>query len=181
MRAENARFLADRHWRTLVRHHCGQATYGHYILSLTATDVFSGWVEPRALLNNAHSWTFKALSDIRGSVPPPVIEFHSDNGSEFINNAAESWCKTEGIAFTGSRSRKKNDNCFAEQKNGAVVREYVGYDRFEGAEEQALLAAVYKPLAPLLNFFMPTQKLKSKTRVGSKETAILSLKKFYTE
>jgi hypothetical protein len=36
-------------------------------------------------------------------------------------------------------------------------------------EEQALLAAIYRPLAPLLNFFMPTQKLKSKTRVGSKE------------
>jgi hypothetical protein len=31
------------------------------------------------------------------------------------------------------------------------------------------LAAVYKPLVPLLNFFMPTQKLKSKTRIGSKE------------
>ena len=159
-------------WQTDTVHHCGQATYGHYILSLTATDVFSGWVEPRALLNNAHSRTFKALSDIRGSVPLPVIEFHRDNGSEFINNAAESWCKTEGVAFTRSRSRKKNDNCFVEQKNGAVVREYVGYDRLEGAEEQALLAAVYKPLAPLLNFFMPTQKLKSKTRVGSKESKV---------
>jgi hypothetical protein len=33
-------------------------------------------------------------------------------------------------------------------------------------------AAVYTPLVPLLNFFMPTQKLKSKTRVGSKETRV---------
>jgi hypothetical protein len=56
-----------------------------------------------------------------------------------------------------------------EQKNGAVVREYIGYDRLSGSEEQALLAAVYRPLVPLLNFFMPTQKLKSKTRIGSKE------------
>ncbi|MCL1812363.1 MAG: hypothetical protein FWG29_02440 [Treponema sp.] len=44
-----------------------------------------------------------------------------------------------------------------------------GYDRLEGLEEQVLLSAVYQPLIPLLNFFMPTQKLKSKTRVGSKE------------
>jgi hypothetical protein len=71
--------------------------------------------------------------------------------------------------FTRSRDNKKNDNCFVEQKNGAVVREYVGYDRLEGIEEQILLSAVYKPLTPLLNFFMPTQKLKSKTRVDSKE------------
>jgi hypothetical protein len=98
----------------------------------------------------------------------PVLEFHSDNGSEFINNATEAWCKGNGIPFTRSRDHKKNGNCFVEQKNGAVVREYVGYDRLEGMQEQALLAAVYQSLPPLLNFFMPTQKLKSKTRVGSK-------------
>ena len=57
----------------------------------------------------------------------------------------------------------------AGQKNGSVVREYAGYDRLEGLEEQALLAVVYKPPVPLLNFFMPAQKLKSKTRAGSKE------------
>jgi hypothetical protein len=48
----------------------------------------------------------------------------------------------------------------------------VGYDRLSGFEEQALLAALYTPLTPLLNFFMPTQKLKSKTRVGSKEIKV---------
>ena len=78
----------------------------------------------------------------------------------------------EGIAFTRSRSHKKNDNCFVEQKNAAVVREYVGYYRLEGIQEQALLADIYRPLAPLLNFFMPTQRLKSKTRVGSKEIKV---------
>jgi hypothetical protein len=36
----------------------------------------------------------------------------------------------------------------------------------------ALLAAVYTPLVPVLNFFMPTQKLKSKMRVGSKEIKV---------
>jgi hypothetical protein len=38
--------------------------------------------------------------------------------------------------------------------------------------EQALLAAVYAPLAPLLNFFMPARKLKSKIRIGSKEIRV---------
>jgi hypothetical protein len=159
-------------WQIDTVHHCGQATIGQYVHTLTATDVASGWVELRSLLNNAHSWTFKALSDIRNTVPFPVLEFHSDNGSEFINNATEIWCKNECVPFSRSRDHKKNDNCFVEQKNGAIVREYVGYDRLAGFEEQALLAAVYRPLVPLLNFFMPTQKLKSKTRVGSKETRV---------
>jgi transposase InsO family protein len=159
-------------WQIDTVHHCGQATLGQYIHTLTATDVASGWIELRPLLNNAHRWTFQALSDIKSSVPLPVLEFHSDNGSEFINNATEKWCGNNSLPFTRSRDHKKNDNCFVEQKNGAVVREYVGYDRLEGIEEQEFLSAVYRPLVPLLNFFMPSRKLKSKTRVGSKEIKV---------
>jgi hypothetical protein len=153
-------------------HHYGQATTGQYVHALTATDVASAWLELHSLLNNAHSWTFKALSDIKHTVPFPPREFHSDNGSEFINHATEIWCKKENLPFTRSRDHQRDDNCFVEQKNGAVVREYIGYDRLEGLEEQALLSAVYAPLVPLLNFFMPTQKLTSKTRMGSKEIRV---------
>ena len=160
------------YWQTDTVHHCGQTTEGQYLHTLTTTDIASGWIELRSLLNNAHKWTFQALSGINTSTLLPVLEFHGDNGSEFINNATEKWCKEKGISFTRSRDQKKNDNCFVEQKNGAVVRNYIGYDRLEGLEEQALLAAIYQPLAPLLNFFMPTQKLKSKTRVGSKEIKV---------
>jgi hypothetical protein len=59
-----------------------------------------------------------------------------------------------------------------EQQSGAVVREYVGYDRLVGFEEQAFLVAVYTPPVPLLTFFMPTRKFKSKTRVGSTEIKV---------
>jgi hypothetical protein len=159
-------------WQIDTVHHCGQAALGQYVHTLTATDAASGWIELRSLLNNAQKWTFEALADIRKTVPIPVLEFHSDNGSEFINNAAEIWCGKESLPFTRSRDHQKNDNCFVEQKNGAVVREYVGYDRLSGFEEQALLAAVYTHLVPLLNFFMPSRKLISKTRVGSKEIKV---------
>ena len=155
-------------------HHCGQSTSGEYILTLTTTDVFSGWIFLHPLLNKAFSWTFLALKDILQTVPFPFMEFHSDNGSEFINTAVEKWCNDpqHSVPFSRSRDHKKNDNCFVEQKNGAIVREYVGYDRLSGAEEQALLATIYAPLVPLLNFFMPTQKLKRKTRIGSKEIKV---------
>jgi hypothetical protein len=100
-----------------------------------------------------------------------VREFHSDNGSEFINQVIVDWHRNPlcPIPFTRSRDHKKNDNCFVEQKNGAVVREYVGYDRLEGEGLQESLAGVYRSLVPLLNFFMPTMKLESKVKVGSKE------------
>ena len=113
------------------------------------------------------------MTHIKSTVILPVFEFHSDNGSEFINNATEAWCKKERIPFTRSRCQRKNDNCFVEQKNGAVVREYIGYYRFQGqVTEQARIAAIYRHLVPLLNYFMPTQKLKSKTRIGSKKIKV---------
>jgi transposase InsO family protein len=157
-------------WQIDKVHHCGQTTSGQYLHTLTAIDVASGWIELRSLLNNAHKWTFQALSQIKTTALLPVLEFHSDNGSEFINNATEIWCKDNGIPFTRSRDHKKNDNCFVEQKNGAVVRECVGYDRLEGSQEQALLAAIYQLLVPLLNFFMPTQSLKVKPESAPKRS-----------
>jgi len=157
-------------WQIDTVHHCGQTTSGQYIHTLTVTDIATGWIELYSLLNNAHKWVFEALADIKNTTVLPVLEFHSDNGSEFINHVTEKWCKDENIPFTRSRDQKKNDNCFVEQKNGAVVREYVGRDRLEGFEELALLADIYSSLVPLLNYFMPTQKLKNKIRIGSKET-----------
>jgi hypothetical protein len=62
----------------------------------------------------------------------------------------------------------KNDNCFVEQKNYTCVRNFVGYYRFSAAAECDALSAVYRSLCPLMNFFMPTVKLISKKRVGSK-------------
>jgi hypothetical protein len=52
-------------WQIDTVHHCGQATTGHYVHTLTATDISSGWIELRSLLNNAQKWTFDALSHIK--------------------------------------------------------------------------------------------------------------------
>jgi transposase InsO family protein len=92
----------------------------------------------------------------------------SDNGSEFINKPLLKWCSAEGIQFTRSRPYHKNDNCYIEQKNNACVRNVVGYYRFSSPQERDALDAVYRPLCLLLNYFMPTQKLVSKQRIGSK-------------
>jgi hypothetical protein len=48
-------------------------------LALTATDVYSGWINLCALLNKAHKWTFEALTGIKNNASFPILEFHSDN------------------------------------------------------------------------------------------------------
>jgi len=120
---------------------------------------------PASLKNKAR---FDTASDVRDSLPFPLLGIDSDNGTELINNALLKWCQKEGIMFTRSRPYRKNDNCHVKQKNNSHVRNFVGYQRFSGAGELGALARVYRSLCPLLNYFIPTQKLLGKTRVGAK-------------
>ncbi len=78
------------------------------------------------------------------------------------------FCEENGITFTRSRRYKKNDNCFVEQKNYSVVRRYVGYYRYDTAEEMKVMNELYGYLEVHRNFFQPVMKLKEKVRVGSK-------------
>jgi transposase len=59
--------------------------------------------------------------------PFKIINFHSDNGSEYINQNVAKLLKKLLIEFTKSRSRHSNDNALAESKNASVVRKILGY------------------------------------------------------
>ncbi|MDR2742820.1 MAG: transposase family protein [Treponema sp.] len=67
--------------------------------------------DKEALIFKEKSLT-KSLDFQKSRIPFLVLEFHSDNGSEFINNATELWCKQESLPFTRNHDHKKNDNCF---------------------------------------------------------------------
>jgi transposase InsO family protein len=59
--------------------------------------------------------------------PFRIINFHSDNGSEFINKVMAKLLNKLLIKQTKSRPRHCNDNALAECKNGAVIRKHMGY------------------------------------------------------
>ncbi|MCA1598540.1 MAG: transposase, partial [Chloroflexi bacterium] len=71
------------------------------------------------------------------------------------------------ITFTRGRAYRKNDQCYVEQKNGSIVRQIVGYDRFEGEVAYHQLAELYGTLRLYVNFFQPSLKLLLKRRDGS--------------
>ena len=54
------------------------------------------------------------------------------------------------------------------QKNGAVVRQVVGYDRFEGEQAYQQLREVYQVLRLYINGFQPSMKLQAKEYDGKK-------------
>ena len=150
--------------------HDGGVTFGPFAFTLDATDIYSGWVEPRPLLNKAQRWTTKALADIHARCPIPLQSLHSDNGGEFINRFLQSWCRSQSIAFRRGRSSRSNDTCYVEQKNYSVVRQAVGYARFDTAEEVELMRDLYDAVRLLVNFCYPSMRLIERTRDGAPVT-----------
>lgn len=148
--------------------HDGGSTSGEYCQTLDVTDCYSGWTETQAVRNKAQQWVLAALQDIRQRLPFPLLGIHSDGGSEFINEPLLVYCQSEGIEFTRSRPYQKNDNCHVEQKNFSVVRQTVGYFRFETERHLELLNRHYAMLRPYTNYFQPMVKLLEKTRLGSR-------------
>ena len=151
----------------LVAHEGGDPR-GEFAYSLSATDVASGWTEPRVVRNRARCWTLEALKDIRASLPFPLLGIDSDNGGEFINHHLASWCAGQEITFTRSRPLNKNDGCYVEQKNWCVVRREVGYGRYDTEAERELIRQIYADLRLYVNFFLPSMKLEAKERCGAR-------------
>ena len=67
------------------------------------------------------------LYDLIAQFPFKIINFHSDNGSEYINKIMAKLLNKLLIRQTKSRSRHSSDNALAESKNGSVVRKHMGY------------------------------------------------------
>ena len=148
--------------------HCGTTTRGEYLHSLTVTDIATGWTECVALRNRGQQTVFQALVLARGRLPFPLRGIDSDNGSEFINAHLLRYCQQEELTFTRSRPYKKNDQAYVEQKNWSIVRQLVGYERYESLAAYEALCALYEVVRLYVNFFQPSMKLLSKERVGSK-------------
>lgn len=148
--------------------HGGESAKGEYLHTLTMTDVATGWTECLALRNRGQQVVFRALVRARGRLPFPLLGIDSDNGVEFINMHLLRYCQDEQLTFTRSRPYKKNDQAYVEQKNWSIVRQLVGYARYEGETAYEALQRLYDVVRLYTNFFQPNLKLLSKERVGGK-------------
>jgi hypothetical protein len=147
--------------------HCGTSTQGFYLCTLCAVDIATAWVELEAVWGKGQDRVGGAVDHVRTRLPMPLIGLDSDNGSEFINRSLRDYCRRHAITFTRSRPWKKNDSAHVEQKNGAVVRQLIGYDRFASRAAYAQLTRVYRLARLHVNFFQPVEKLVTKSRHGA--------------
>src|SRR6266566_4740820 len=148
--------------------HCSTQAEGAYLYTLTLTDVATGWTECLPLLNRGQDAVIAALKRARQLLPFPLLGIDTDNGGEFINIELAAYCEQEHITFTRGRPQRSNDQCYVEQKNGQIVRQVVGYDRFVGELAYRQLTELYRALRLYVNCFQPSMKLQTKQREGSK-------------
>jgi hypothetical protein len=151
----------------LVEHNGGSSS-GHYAATLSVVDVVSGWSRRRAVLGKSQAVVHEALEGLLREWPSRVWGLHSDNGAEFLNNHLVRYCRRHAIEYHRSRAYRKNDNAHVEQKNRQLVREVVGYARYDQASDVRWLNGVYERLDVYVNLIAPSQKLIEKTRDGAK-------------
>lgn len=148
--------------------HCGDSLSGDFVYTVNYTDIATYWIVPRAQWNKGQHATVESMKLIRERMPFPWLMGHPDTGSEFINWVAKEWFDTEGIELTRSEPGKKNDNMCVEERNGHVVRKYVGYLRLDVPEIVAVMNEMYEHLGLYLNHFMPVRRTIEKIRIGAK-------------
>ena len=149
--------------------HSGPAASGEFCQSLNLTDIHTTWTEARAVLGKAQEGVRQALDEMRLALPFSLQGIDSDNGSEFINNHLYRYCRRERIQFTRGRPYKKDDNAHIEQKNWTHVRRLLGYLRYDSPAALEAINDLYRnELRLFQNLFLPSVKLESKLRVGSR-------------
>ena len=89
------------------------------------------------------------------SFPFPILGFHADNGSEYINHRVARLLDKLRAEFTKSRARRSNDNALVEGKNANVVRKWFGHDHIPQRFADDVNRFAQGTLSPFLNFHRP--------------------------
>jgi hypothetical protein len=152
--------------------HCGGSLEGEFVWSLTMTDIKTGWTECRSIWNKGGEVVRDAVRDVEQKLPFTLRGFHCDNGSEFLTHHLLRYFsprKGRNIAFTRSRPSYCNDAPHVEQKNWTHPRHLLGYERLDNRQLVGPINQLYThEWSQLHNHFMPSAKLRSKHRIGSR-------------
>lgn len=148
--------------------HCGNALLGDFAYTVNYTDAATYWIVPRAQWNKGQEATVTSMKTINERLPVTWLGAHPDTGSEFINWVAKRWCESEGIKLSRSEPGKKNDNMYVEERNGHVVRKYLGYARLDCPDVVPAMNELYDAFGLYLNHFQAVRRTLSKERIGAK-------------
>jgi hypothetical protein len=113
--------------------HQGDGPEGKGIYHINAVDEVTQWEVVLATPYISEAWLMPLLESILQQFPFVILNFHSDNGSEFINKVVAELLEKLMIEQTKSRPRRSGDNGLVETKNAAIVRKHIGWGHISPA------------------------------------------------
>jgi len=148
--------------------HCGESLLGSFIWTLNYTDIATYWTIICAQWNKGQEATKASVIAMRTLLPFPLIALHPDSGGEFINWHLKDWCDAEGINLSRSEPYKKNDNMCVEERNGHVIRRYLGWERLDELTLLPLVEELCRTVTIYVNHWKAVRRMVTKERVGAK-------------
>ena len=132
-------------------HQDGRAGVHH----INAVDTVTQWQVVGCVETICENHLAPVLESMLHQFPFRILGFHSDNGSEFINQTVARLLNKLLVEFTKSRAYRSTDNALVEGKNGAVVRKHIGYGPI-GCEHADAWQKFYTAyFNPYLNYHRP--------------------------
>ena len=102
--------------------------------------------------NISDEYMIPLLEKLIEQFPFVIQNFHSDNGSEYINRQVAAMLERLLIKQTKSRPRHSNDNGLAETKNGSVIRKHIGRNHIPKKHAPMIEKFYESYFNPYLNF-----------------------------
>ena len=125
------------------------------VYHINAVDTVTQWQVVGCVSKISEAYLLPVLEAILHQFPFPVLGFHSDNGSEYINHTVARLLRKLQVEFTKSRACRSQDNALVEGKNGAVVRKHMRYGHIPGEHAEAVQKFYTRYLNPYLNYHRP--------------------------
>ena len=135
--------------------HQGDAEYARGVYHINAVDEITQWEIVAAVPRISEAYLEPMLAMVLAQFPFVIHGFHSDNGSEFINQTVARLLNKLMIEQTKSRPRHSNDNGLVEAKNGAIIRKHMGWGHLQEVHADPIQQFYSAHLNPYLNYHRP--------------------------
>jgi transposase InsO family protein len=126
------------------------------VYHINLVDEVTQWEIVGAVEKISEQYLATLLEELLDQFPFRIINFHSDNGSEYINKTVAHLLNKLLISQTKSRSRHCNDQALVEGKNGSVIRKHLGRMHIPQRAAEPINAFYREWFNPYLNYHRPS-------------------------
>ncbi len=106
--------------------HQGDLNKEKGLYHINLVDETTQWEMVATVEKISEKYLKSVVEEMLALFPFVIYEFHSDNGSEYINRIIAELLNKLHIELTKKRSRHTNDNALVESKNGSIIRKLYG-------------------------------------------------------